>query len=150
MVIQLGGRGLPSRSLQYSVSSFWPVSTRWPTRTSTRMPTPRSSWSCRLRRPAPSSMARSPRARLSMAWTKPAASARTVTVGGRSPTRSKRRVGLPSQNAVTLSSRSALALPVGYYVMLKITRHLRRLNIHIYPVTLSTLHLTKPRHEKHE
>jgi uncharacterized protein (DUF2062 family) len=45
---------------------------------------------------------------------------------------------------------SALALPVGYYVMLKVTRHLRRLNIHIYPVTLSNLHLTKPRHEKPE
>jgi uncharacterized protein (DUF2062 family) len=45
---------------------------------------------------------------------------------------------------------SALALPVGYYVMLKITRHLRRLHLHIYPVSLSALHLSKPRHDKPE
>jgi hypothetical protein len=45
---------------------------------------------------------------------------------------------------------SALALPVGYYVMLKVARHLRRLHIHMPPVKLPSLHLTKPRNDKVE
>ena len=45
---------------------------------------------------------------------------------------------------------SALALPVGYYVMLKITRHLRRLNIHMPEVKLPSLQLSKPRPDKPE
>jgi uncharacterized protein (DUF2062 family) len=39
---------------------------------------------------------------------------------------------------------SLLALPVGYYGMLLLTRRLRRLDIHLPPVKLPGLHLTKP------
>ena len=45
---------------------------------------------------------------------------------------------------------SALALPVGYYGMLLLARRLRRLNIHLPPVKLPGIHLTKPRHDKPE
>jgi uncharacterized protein (DUF2062 family) len=45
---------------------------------------------------------------------------------------------------------SALALPVGYYVMLKVARHLRRLHIHMPEVKLPSIHLTKPRPDKPE
>lgn len=38
---------------------------------------------------------------------------------------------------------SALALPVGYYVMLLIARRLRKLNLHLHPARLAGLHLNK-------
>ena len=39
---------------------------------------------------------------------------------------------------------SLLALPVGYYGMLMLTRRLRRLHLHLPPAKLPGLHLTKP------
>jgi len=43
---------------------------------------------------------------------------------------------------------SALALPLGYYVMLKIARRLRHLNLHLPAVKLPALHLTKSRNDE--
>jgi uncharacterized protein (DUF2062 family) len=42
---------------------------------------------------------------------------------------------------------SLLALPVGYYIMLKIARHLRRLHFHLPPVKLTVLHRAKSRND---
>jgi uncharacterized protein (DUF2062 family) len=44
---------------------------------------------------------------------------------------------------------SALALPVGYYAMLAVTRRLRRLHIHIAPMK-RPIHLGRPRADKPE
>jgi len=45
---------------------------------------------------------------------------------------------------------SALALPVGYYVMLYITRRLRRMDIHMPPVKLPPIRLGKSHHDSAE
>jgi uncharacterized protein (DUF2062 family) len=45
---------------------------------------------------------------------------------------------------------SALALPVGYYVMLKLARHLRKLHIKLPPVKLPAIHFTKTHPDKPE
>ncbi len=45
---------------------------------------------------------------------------------------------------------SALALPVGYYVMLRIARRLRKLHIHLPPVKLPAIHFTKTHPDKPE
>jgi uncharacterized protein (DUF2062 family) len=42
---------------------------------------------------------------------------------------------------------SALALPIGYYVMLKIARRLRHLHIHLPPVKLTALHRSRNRND---
>jgi len=45
---------------------------------------------------------------------------------------------------------SALALPLGYYVMLKIARRLRMLHIHLPPVKLTGIHFTRSNKDKPE